>query len=332
MPQDPHSLWLQGQQHATTGRLDAARDAFEAMLAQEPQHAGARALLASVLLAQGRLRDACVELSRAAHALSSDPRFILRIAHSLRSVGETNAALACMRHEALAHSRDALQQLALGHLYQGLGLNAEALKCIQRARDAGLDNADFRYFHALQLQFNGRIAEAEAEMEACLRMGPTFGRASLSLARIRRQTPQNNHVDFIRARLNQVASGTEDHAAFEFALYEELADLGEYQDAWHALTRGNAIMHALTHYDPSAQGRLFDRLAATFDHDVHVDVDAKGTSGATPIFVVGLPRSGTTLLERILGTHSMVASAGELDDLPRQLRWAARNLPLIVDT
>ena len=316
-----HALWLQAQQHATAGRLEAAREAFEALLAHEPGHAGARALLASVLLAQSRLRDACMQLSRAAGALPPDPNFILRIAHGLRSVGETNAALDCMRHPALAQSRDASQQLALGHLYQGLGLNPQALRCMQHARDAGMDSPDFRYFLALQLQFNGRIAEAEASMEACLRAGPTFGRASLSLARIRKQTAQSNHVDFIRARLAQVAPGSEDRAAFEFALYEELDDLGDHDAAWDALARGNAIMQARTRHDAGAESRLIEQLIRTFDTDADSRTDDH--DGPMPIFIVGLPRSGTTLLERILGTHSQVASAGELTDLPKQLRWTA---------
>lgn len=319
---DPtHSLWLQAQQHATAGRLDASRQAFEAILAQNPRHAGARTLLASVLLAQGEMRGACAHLLQAADALPPDPAAILRIAHGLRSLGETNAALRCMRHPALTCSRDPAQLLALGHLYQGLGLNGDALHCMQRARDAGLDGADFRYFHGLQLQFNGHLAEAEAEMEACLRMGPTFGRASLSLARIRRQSAQSNHVDFIRMRLKQVARGSEDHAAFEFALYEELDDLGELDDAWNALARGNAIMHARNRYDADAESRLIDRLVHAFDAGARTsDTDF---DGPMPIFIVGLPRSGTTLLERILGTHSMVASAGELTDLPKQLRRVA---------
>ncbi len=314
-------LWLQAQRDAAKGDLAAARDGFESLLVRYPRHAGAHALLASVLLAQGRLRDACAHLCEAADAPPPDPDFILRIAHGLHGVGEANAALRCMRHPALAQSRDPGHQLALGHLHQKLGLNPEALQCMQRARDAGMDTADFRYFHALQLQFNGRIAEAEAEMEACLRLGPTFGRASLSLARIRRQTAQSNHIDFIRNRLAQVAPGSEDHAAFEFALYEELDDLGEHDAAWDALACGNAIMRARMRYDPAAETRLIDALLAAFDRNGTAASDPG--DGPMPIFIVGLPRSGTTLLERILGTHSMVASAGELADLPKQLRWTA---------
>ena len=316
-----HSTWLQAQQHAAAGRLREAQRGFEALLAQEPRHAGAHALLASVLLAQGHLRDACAQLLRLADALPSDPRFILRIVQAMRSVGETKAALDCIRHPAHAGAKDPLHQLALGHQFQDLGLNSEALGCMQRARENGLDTADFRYFHALQLQFNGNIAEAEAEMDACLRLGPTFGRASLTLARIRRQSAHSNHVDFIRARLKQVAPGSEDHAAFEFALYEELDDLGERDAAWDALARGNAIMRTRTRYDAGAESRLVDELIRTFGSDAATN-DAE-VDGPTPIFIVGLPRSGTTLLERILGTHSMIASAGELPDLPKQLRWVA---------
>ena len=321
MHKSAHSLWLQAQQHATAGRLDAAQAAFLAILAHEPQHSGAYALLASVMLAQGRLREACTHLEHAARCLPPEPNFILRIAQALRNIGETNGALACMRHPALAQTRDASQLLALGHLYQGLGLNPQALACMKRARDIGLDSPDFRYFLGLQWQFNGEIDRAEAEMEACLRMGPTFGRASLSLARIRRQTAQANHVGFIRARLAQTAPGSEDHAAFEFALYEELDDLGDQEAAWDALARGNAIMHARTHYDADAERRLIDGLIGTFDCDA--DVPLSDPEGPMPIFIVGLPRSGTTLLERILGIHSQVTSAGELTDLPKQLRRVA---------
>lgn len=315
------TLWLQAQRSVARGDLPAARRGFESLLALQPRHAGAHAMLASVLLAGGGVRASAAHLRAAADALPADPRFILRVAQASASVGETVAALRCLRHPALANATNAGHLLALGHQYQGLGLNPQALACMDRALAAGTDGADFRYFRALQLQFNGRIDEAEAEMEHCLRMGPTFGRASLSLARIRTQTAQSNHVDFIRRRLREVPPGSEDHAAFEFALYKELEDLGDSDAAWEALDRGNAIMRQRNARDADAERGLFDALIARIGDANRAAQTAH--DGPTPIFIVGLPRSGTTLLERILGTHTEVASAGELADLPKQLRWTA---------
>ena len=70
----------------------------------------------------------------------------------------------------MATTRSGPALTALGHVCQGLGLNTEALQLMDRARATGYDNPDFRYFRALQLQFNGRMEEAEEEMERCLRM------------------------------------------------------------------------------------------------------------------------------------------------------------------
>ena len=318
---DPE-LWLQAQRHVTDSRWKAAGECLDSLLQRHPQAVNVRMLMASVCLAKGKLRDATAHLTHAAATLPDDIGMICRVAQALVKLGETKAAHACLAHPEIARTRDARALLALAHLQQGLGQHAEALALMERACALGLDGPDFRYFHALQLQFNGRLAQAEAEMESCLAMGPTFGRASLTLARVRRQTASRNHIDFIRARLRTVEAGSEDHAAFEFALHKELDDIGRHGEAWEALQRGNEAMHARLGHDTAAEKAIFDALIGRFDTEI-APADPQVRAGATPIFIVGMPRSGTTLLERILGNHSQVMPAGELADFPRQLRWTA---------
>lgn len=328
MPSSPQAvadraLWQQAQLHLRDGRYLQAQRAFDRLLERNPALVPARLMCAATLLAQGRLRAACEQTRRAAGAPGSDAALVCRVAQALSAIGETTAARACLAHPAVASTRSGAALVALAHVHQGLGEHPQALALMDRARALGHADADFRYYRALQLQFNGRLHEAEAEMEACLRDGSTIGRASLSLARIRRQRPDAHHVDALRARLRQASPGSEDLAAIAFALHKELDDLDDRAPAWEALRLANATMAArLPRYDCVAEANLFDALIARSGAAALANV-ATPSPGPTPIFIVGLPRSGTTLLERVLGNHSRVAAAGELDDFPRQLRWCA---------
>ena len=319
---DNERRWRQVRGHIARRDWAAAKSALEALLQRHAEVVPVLLLLASVSLATGTVRTAVAYLEQAAAALGDDLNAIGRVAQALSRIGATRSACACLALPAIAHSDNARALLMLAHVMQGLGLHADALVLMERARDLGLDGADFRYFHALQLQFNGRLAEAETAMESCLKMGPTFGRASLSLARMRPQTASRNHVAFLRSRLASVENGTEDQAAFQFALHKELDDLGRHDEAWHALQRGNAIMHRRLAHDTSTERAVFDALIARFDTEIPPE-RMRMPESPIPIFIVGMPRSGTTLLERILGNHPMVMPAGELADFPRQLRWAA---------
>jgi hypothetical protein len=137
-----------------------------------------------------------------------------------------------------------------------------------------------------------------------------------------RQTANSNHLNYIRAQLHAVEKGSEDHAAFEFAQYKELEDLGRYEDAFAALERGNAIMYSRLSHDMQRERELFEGIRRLFTPDFVRGPGAR-INGPVPIFIVGLPRSGTTLLDRILDNHPDVVSTGERIDFPRQLRWAA---------
>jgi hypothetical protein len=171
------------------------------------------------------------------------------------------------------------------------------------------------------LYFNGRLREAEFELEKSARLAPTAGRAVLALSRLRRQTARDHHLGIISAGLARVEKDTSDHAALEFALHKELEDLGRFDEAWQALERGTAVMKARNPSAARSEQAYLERLIATPLPGIPGPRSVEG--GAGPIFIVGLPRSGTTVLERMLANHSAVASAGELVDFGMQLYWEA---------
>jgi tetratricopeptide (TPR) repeat protein len=315
------SLWAQAQRSLGVERLGDARTALEAMLRLDPDHADAHLLLSALAYGEGHLRAAAAHAVAACARPFDDTALLAKALGALLRTGEVAQAERSLRDPAVAHCRDGALLLRLANNEQMIGNHPRALALIDRAIAAGFDNPDVRYLRSVQLVFNGRKDDAAVELDRCLAAGATYGRASVTLARLRKQTREDNHVDFIRAQLRRVEPGSEHHAAFEFALYKELEDIGDYEEAWRALQRGNLVMHRRLRHDPAQERRLVDRLIErTASSQPAADDHADGPQ---PIFIVGMPRSGTTLLDRILGNHSAVTSAGELGDFSRQLHWVA---------
>lgn len=318
-------LWERVRRYLETRQEDAARITLEKLVQIAPTNVEARVLLAGAILsAFGQVRESNAQLAAAAKVLPDDADLVAMVALAMFRIGDILGARACLQNPDVARTTSVENLMSLAHVHQLLGEHAKSLALMDRAKALGYDNPDFRYFRGIQLQFNGRLKEAEEELESCLKLGPTYGRASFTLARIRRQTPQSNHLDYIHEQLKRVEPETEDHASFEFALFKEYDDLGDLDNAWAALERGNAIMHRALQHDTAEENELFDKLIALTTPEF-AKAEPIAFDGPQPIFVIGLPRSGTTVLERILGNHSMVESAGELSDFPRQMQWQANH-------
>lgn len=322
MSRSPEQRWIRARQYLAQGQMAPAKAQLDAMLAQAPGQVWTNLVAANVALREDRVREAARCALQAAAAAPEDPALLCDAVQVLLDVGEVTAARDCLTRPALAQTTEASWLLRLSEFRQRLDENTESLALIERAMAAGASSPEIRFHHGVQLYFNGRIAEAESELEASVRQEPTGGRAALALSRLRKQTEDRNHLELLAFGLARVAQGTRDHAALEFANYKELEDLGRHDDAWGALVRGNAIMRRRNPCDTDFERVYLERLVKICDEHF-VQPSGATHDGPQPIFIIGMARSGTTVLERMLGNHADVTSAGELVDFDKQLHHAA---------
>jgi len=313
-------LWELAERHLAARNRDGARAVLEALLAIEPTHQMALLRLSMLATSAGELRISLEHLLAVAAQRPQDPELVLLVAGMLHRLGEVAAALAMLSDSALAAKAQRAQLLQMAQLAQQMDEVALARRLLDRA-DAGVASVPppALYLRGTLQTFAGELEAAQASLEACIASAPAYAPAHWSLARLQRQSEGSNHV----ARLQRLLGETRDPASqayLGFALFKELDDIGEHDAAWAALQRGCAAKRGTLQYDVAGEEAAFAAL-----HSLPVQVAPSRDDGDAPqpIFIVGLPRTGTTLLERILGGSGQVHNAGELDELPLQLRWLA---------
>lgn len=326
-------LRLQARQAIDEGQWVAAQVALESLVQHEPLDVRARMELARAILQQGRMRAATRQLLQAVPLLPNDALLISQLAWRLADNGETLGARACLAH--LDHAPDPPAEVLSehAHLRWMLGEIPKARALMDRAVALGIDTSSEYYLDAMLYQFVGKLAAAEAVLLECLRRWPRHGDAAIILANLRRQTAETNHLDLFRELLGRIppesssAAGKFVRAEFESAIFKVLDDCGHYADAWPALERSNALMCAINPYDAAAEEALVDALITVSSTVAAATPSPPRLDGPTPIFIVGMPRSGSTLLDHMLSSHSEIVSAGELLDFQRQFHWMADVAP-----
>jgi len=217
---------------------------------------------------------------------------------------------------------DALTLDTIGCVLARLGDHAASIAPFTAAVSAEPGNLDYRYNLAAAQGFVGQVDDARAEYEKILTRDPGNARVHYALAILARQTVRANHVPRLRAALAE-AREPADALRIQYALAKELEDIGDVAEAFRHLSLANAAHKRAIAYDFAQDAATFDAIEARFGKNAKTLTIGTGNRDAAPIFVVGMPRTGTTLVDRILSSHHEVGSAGELQAMPLAVKQLA---------
>ena len=183
--------------------------------------------------------------------------------------------------------------------------------------ETGTEAAELRLFRANALKITGRQAEAIADYRAALAARPDYGVAWFSLANLKTYRFSDDDVTRLRAAEARDDLQAMDRVYLAFALGKALEDRADYEASWRCYERGNAVRRGLGRYRPDVAEACAARLKDVFTADFFAARTGWGADTDAPIFVLGLPRSGSTLIEQILASHPEVEGTQELTEIDR---------------
>jgi len=279
-------------------------------------------LLASMLAQQlGEFQRALESAECAARLAPADPHCLLRLAQCLGGLNRRSEAIEAAEAAARAAGNDAAALDAIGSFFRSIADHHRALAFYERAVRLAPDHASFHFNRALVRRFVGDLEGAEADYDLVLELNPREYEAYVNRSELRTQTAERNHVATLEKLLATPPPVPAAELQIRHALAKEYEDLGRHAESFALLARAARLKRAEISYDPATDEALVEALIEAFPGARPAGAPAAG--GEAAIFIVGLPRSGSTLVERILSCHSEVVSAGELPHLTRLIAAAA---------
>ncbi|MDP3460497.1 MAG: sulfotransferase [Hyphomonas sp.] len=257
-------------------------------------------------------------LARALQLAPGSPLAHLMDVEAQILLGEINAARTALADMETKAGIDAAWNGRLSEAYTQCGDHVSAERCSRRAHELVPTDPAFAHALAAALLANGKLTEAETLLDELIKSCPQEHDAYYNRATLRRQTPDSNHVDEIRERIESEGHNLAASVQLHYALAHELDDLGSHDESFAALKTGADARRRMMAYRVAADTDTMAKIAEVFD-EAFFSRTLDGCPDASPIFITGFPRSGTTLVDRILSAHPQVDSLGELTDFPMAL-------------
>lgn len=221
-----------------------------------------------------------------------------------------------------ARAPDAAQDCStLGLLLNQLGLFQEAKALYRRLTEIAPDEGSDHYNLGTMQRALGELELAEASFSRAIKLNAADYDAWYARSQLREQTVERNHIEKLDELLQRGIQLPRGEVQVCYALAKELEDTGQYAESFANLKRGADRRRQHLQYDVAGDTETMSAIAAIYDQE-RLAVAAAGCDSEEPIFVVGMPRTGTTLVECILGSHSQVYAAGELNNFAAEMTRA----------
>ncbi len=317
---DPTQLYARAIEALNRRQWRLAQQLATEVAPYAPRHGGVHFVAGVAALQLQQMPLALGHLRRASEYSPARADYLAQYARALAMNHQMNEAVRVADAAMKLPIADAPVYDTLGVVYSKASAHREAAEAFRQAVHLMPDHANFRFNLATSFMYYGELDAAEREYEACARIDPGYWRAYLALSQLRRQTPGSNHVAWIEEVLSRHPEETDAQLYLHLSLAKEFEDLGDFPRAFDHYARGKAAHR--TRIGDSVP-RDAANVQAIMRHFEQAKPPSAGFASREPIFVMGMPRSGTTLTDRILSSHGSVHSAGELGAFGVALQRAA---------
>lgn len=312
-PRLARARFMAGNMLYLLGRREAAAAIFEALVRADPNDKDALNNLGLTLHGLGRLAEAEAAFARAVALAPGNAEFLNNLGLARHELGRSAEAEECYRRALAIAPGDARTAYNLANTVLELGRAEEAVAGYRRALEIDSGYADAANNLGNVLRDQGDTAGAVAAYRQAIAARPEAAVYYRNLADLHRFLPGDPLILQMEALLARAASDA-DRMYLSFALGNAYDRLGETERAFAAFAEGNRLRKAELGYEIAVERKLFATLRRYFGGDLP---EAAVTPGPRPVFVLGMMRSGTTLVEQILASHSRVRGLGELEFLTR---------------
>jgi tetratricopeptide (TPR) repeat protein len=314
MPQKIASLLHQGNLLSGAGHLNEALIFFRQALLLAPNVEQSYLKIAAILQRLGRTADLIDLCRKALDQGVTSGSVHNHLGAALYSSGRRQEALVSFRTAVTVNPRHGQSHYNLGMCLEDLGETQAALAAYTRAVQYMPENAPAHFGLARLSLGVGMMADWEKHIRKTLTLDPRNAQAHLQLALHKKKTTYEPQMEDMERLYHDPTISDRDREFLCFALGKSYEDLGEYSRAFEYFREGNRL-HRTTHLcDQNHDQTVYARLMTLFSEDFYkIRADWRGaTGGVRPIFILGMPRSGTTLVEQILASHPLVFGGGEL--------------------